>query len=285
MASLRKQMQLLALRAAFQTAGRAAPGQAARVAERIFCRPPAARPRPSEAEFLATGTPLSFKTCAGTLAGWSWGAGPVALLVHGWGSRAARFRVLAPALVSAGMRVVAYDGPGHGLSPGTETNLPEYATVLQEVTEQLGPLEAVAGHSLGGAAIAVALFRGLTIRRAVLIAPFGAAADFVDRFAELIGLPAAAQQQMVVNLERRLGFHFSDFIIADLVKQLSTPVLVIHDRDDEDIPLAEGEAIAAAWPGARFHRTAGLGHHAIMRDAETARLVARFMSERGGIGG
>ncbi len=271
-------MQLLALRAAFQTAGRVAPGRAARVAERIFCQPPPARPRPSEAEFLATGTAFSFHTSAGTLAAWSWGTGPTALLVHGWGSRAARFRVLAPALVSAGMRVVAYDGPAHGLSPGTQTSLPEYAAALMEVTEQLGPLGAVAGHSLGGAALAVALARGLEVPRVALIAPFGAEAGFVDRFAGHIGLPAAAQQRMVANLEARLGFRFSGFIIADLVRQLRTPAIVIHDRDDEDIPLAEGEAIAAAWPGARLVVTEGLGHQAIMRDTGTMGIVAQFMT-------
>ena len=264
-------MQLLALRAAFQSAGRVAPGRAARIAERIFCQPPPARPRPSEAEFLATGTVLSFRTSSGT----------TALLVHGWGSRAARFRVLAPALVSAGMRVVAYDGPAHGLSPGTQTSLPECAAALMEVTEQLGPLGAAAGHSLGGAALAVALARGLEVPRVALIAPFGAPAGFVDRFAGHIGLPAAAQQRMVATLETRLGFRFSDFIIADLVRRLQTPAIVIHDRDDEDIPLAEGEAIADAWPGARFVVTEGLGHQAIMRDAAATNIVARFMTTGG----
>jgi pimeloyl-ACP methyl ester carboxylesterase len=271
-------MQLFALRAAFQTAGRAAPEQAARVAERIFCRPPTARPRPREAEFLAAGTHFELESSVGTLAAWSWGEGPTVLLVHGWGSRAARFRVLAPALVSSGMRVVAYDGPAHGRSPGLETNLPEYATVLEEVTGQLGPLAAIAGHSLGGAAVALALSRGLDIPRVALIAPFGAPAGFVDRFAQLIGLPDAAQQRMVHNLERRLGLRFSDFIIANLVREVRTPALVIHDEHDEDVPLAEGRAIAAAWPGARLHTTTGLGHHAIMRDPETARVVAGFLA-------
>jgi pimeloyl-ACP methyl ester carboxylesterase len=111
-----------------------------------------------------------------------------------------------------------------------------------------------------------------------LIAPFGAPPGFIDRFAGAIGLPAVAQQRMVANLESRLGHRFSDFIIADLVRRLRTPAIVIHDRDDEDIPLAEGAAIAAAWPGARFIVTEGLGHQAIMRDAGATGIVARFMT-------
>ncbi len=275
---MKKELTLLGIRTAFRTMGRVAPAQAARWAEEVFCRPPRTRIRDQEQEFLATGTPIELPISTGTLAAWEWGSGPTVLMVHGWGSRAARFRLLAPLVVKAGFRVVAYDGPAHGDSPGTRTSLPEYSAALLEVAALLGPLHAAAGHSLGGAAIAVALHRGLRLERAALIAPFGAPPEFVDRFAELIALPRKAQDRMVANLERRLGLRFQDLHIADLARTLHTPALVIHDRDDEDIPLTEGRAIAAAWPGSEFVETEGLGHHAIMRDPGVARRVATFLT-------
>jgi pimeloyl-ACP methyl ester carboxylesterase len=277
---MKQRLTLLGIRTAFRTVGRVAPEQAALWAEEVFCRPPRARVRPKEQEFLATGKPFDLPISTGTLAAWEWGAGPAVLLVHGWGSRAARFRVLAPLLVEAGFRVVAYDGPAHGCSPGKRTSLPEYSAALLEVASLLGPLHAAVGHSLGGAAIAVALHRGLRLERAALIAPFGAPPEFIDRFAKIIALPRRAQDRMVANLERRLGLRFQDLHIAELARTLHTPAMVIHDRDDEDIPFKEGRAIATAWPGSEFVETKGLGHHAIMRDPEVARRVAEFVSGR-----
>lgn len=279
---MRQRLTLLGVRTAFRAVGRVAPARAAVWAEEIFCRPPRARVRPSEQEFLATGRGFELPVSTGTLAAWNWGAGPTVLLVHGWGSRAARFRVLAPLLVEAGFRVVAYDGPAHGRSPGKRTSLPEYSAALLEVASLLGPLHAAVGHSLGGAAIAVALHRGLRLERAALIAPFGAPPEFIDRFAKLIALPRPAQDRLVTNLEKRLGLRFQDLQIADLARTLHTPALVVHDRDDQDIPLKEGRAIATAWPGSEFVETEGLGHHAIMRDSGVARRIAGFVAGRSG---
>ena len=275
---MKKQLTLLGIRTTFRALGRVAPAQAAALAEEVFCRPPRARPRAHEEEFLATGRHFLLPISTGTLHAWEWGAGPTVLLVHGWGSRAARYRTLAPLLVERGFRVVAYDGPAHGRSPGKRTSLPEYSAALLEVAGLLGPLHAAVGHSLGGAAVAVALHRGLRLERAALIAPFGAPPEFVDKFAAMIALPKQAQDRMVANLEKRLALRFQDFHIAELARALHTAALVIHDKEDQDIPLEEGRAIAHAWPGSRFIETVGLGHHAIMRDPGVARLVVEFVA-------
>lgn len=271
-------LKLLAVRATLRTVGHLSPATAARWAEELFFRPLRADPRPHEENFLEGGRRFSFETSRGTLAAWSWGEGPTVLLVHGWSSRAARFRVIAPALVSSGFRVIAYDHPAHGESPGKRTSLVEVSGTLMEVASQTGPLHAAVGHSLGGAAIAVGLSRGLQLKRAVLIAPFSASPGYVDRFAEIVHLPAAARDQMRQNIERKFQLRFDDLYIPSLVSGLTTPVLIIHDRRDEDIPFEEGEAIAKAWPGAELVEVSDLGHHAIMRDADVAEQVARFVA-------
>ncbi|MBK6780774.1 MAG: alpha/beta fold hydrolase [Gemmatimonadetes bacterium] len=276
---MRKRLQLFTVRTAMRTLGRVAPERAARLAERLFTHPPRAAARPHEDEFLATGTPFALPISAGTLAAWRWGEGPTVLLVHGWASRAARFRVLVPRLVAAGFSAVAYDGPAHGRSPGQHTSLPEYAAALLEVAAQLGPLHAAVGHSLGGGAIAVALARGLALQRAVLIAPFAAPPEFFDQFADHVALPPKARERLRTNLERRYKLKYGDLYVPHLVREFTVPALVIHDRDDLDIPLRDGKAVAEAWPGATFVRTEGLGHHAIMRDAGVMDRVTGFIAE------
>ena len=270
-------LSLNAVRAVFGTVGRLSPALAARWAESLFFRPSRADTRPHEEAFLADGRPFSFSTSRGTLAAWSWGEGPAVLLVHGWSSRTARFRVITPALVAAGFRVIGYDHPAHGDSPGRRTSLIEVSATLLEVTAQTGPLYAAVGHSLGGAAIAVALSRGLSLARAVLIAPFSASPDFVARFAAMVNLPDAARDLMIRNIERRFQMRFEDLYIPSLVSRFTIPAMVIHDREDLDIPFSEGEAIARAWPGAEMVEAEGVGHHAIMRDEEVAARIARFL--------
>ncbi len=270
-------LALRTVRTLFGTVGRWSPDMAARWAESLFFRPSRANPRPHEEEFLAGGERFSFATTRGTLAAWAWGSGPAVLLVHGWSSYTGRFRVIAPLLVEAGFRVIGYDHPAHGDSPGKRTSLIEVSETLLEVTRQTGPLYAAVGHSLGGAAIAVAVARGLPLERAVLIAPFSASPDFVARFATMVNLPDAARDRMIANIERRFQMRFEDLYIPTLVANATVPVMIIHDREDLDVPFSEGEAIAKAWPGAELVEASGVGHHAIMRDEEVAARVAAFL--------
>lgn len=275
-------MALRAVRAVFGAVGRWSPDTAARWAESLFFRPSRADTRPHEEEFLAGGERFTFTTSRGTLAAWAWGTGPAVLLVHGWSSHTGRFRVIAPALLAAGFRVIGYDHPAHGDSPGKRTSLVEVAETLLEVTRQAGPLYAAVGHSLGGAAIAVAVARGLSLQRAVLIAPFSASPDFVARFATMVNLPDAARDRMIENIERRFQMRFRDLYIPTLIANATVPVMIIHDREDLDVPFSEGEAIARAWPGAVLVEASGVGHHAIMRDEEVAARVASFLGAEPG---
>ena len=159
-AMTRASARLWALRTVFRTVGPLAPGLAARWAETLFCTPPRHQARPGEEAFLASGRRSSARWEGGELAVWEWGHGPSVLLVHGWGSRAARMSALAAALSARGFRVVAYDGPGHGRSAGRFASLPEFARALGAVGAAMGrPLHGLVGHSLGGAAVAAAFHR------------------------------------------------------------------------------------------------------------------------------
>ena len=57
--------------------------------------------------------------------------GSTVLMVHGWNGRGAQLGAFAPELVHAGFRVVTFDTPAHGRSPGRATNLPEISEAIQ----------------------------------------------------------------------------------------------------------------------------------------------------------
>ena len=64
------------------------------------------------------------------------------------------------------------------------------------------------------------------------------------------------------------------------VNTITTPALIIHDRDDRMVRIESGMAVARAWPDARFHATAKLGHHQILRNREVVQHTIDFLSDQ-----
>ena len=184
-----------------------------------------------------------------------------------------------PALVAAGFRVLAFDAPGHGRSPGHETNIPEINAAIQAVTRVCGPLRAVIGHSFGVVCALYAVRQGLQVERIVAVAPPADMRELARRFCAALRLPDVAQADFYGRLEARFGADLWDrFSPAVLARQVNLPGLVIHDQDDSDVPWHDGETVARAWPGAQFVRTAGLGHRRILRDPEVIARATAFIA-------
>ena len=65
--------------------------------------------------------------------------------------------------------------------------------------------------------------------------------------------------------------------VTQIVPRLTTRALVVHDRNDKEIPLEEGLAMAAAWPGATMMVTERFGHRRIMLAREVVSAVIEFL--------
>ena len=69
------------------------PPLAARLAAYLWCKPKRGIIKPEEAEVLARAEASRVDSDGRELAVYSWGEGPVVLLLHGWGSRASRLTI------------------------------------------------------------------------------------------------------------------------------------------------------------------------------------------------
>jgi len=264
---------------AIEAADRLAPNLAGELALRAFLTP-IRSPRPErERALLEVARPLTVSAGGLPLAAWAWGDGPTVLLAHGWGGRGTQFGALVPALVNRGRRVVAWDAPAHGDSPGRRTTLAGMAEVIRELAGRVGPVDAVVAHSFGAAATTIALARGLDVARVAYVAPLFTIGGAVERFTSALALSPAARRDFEHGLATANLAGRDDLEGARLVPRLrNTPLLVAHDRDDREVPYADGVAVAAAWPGARLVTTAGLGHRRILADPEVIELVAGFVA-------
>jgi pimeloyl-ACP methyl ester carboxylesterase len=270
------------LRAGVSALAAVSPGLAAAVLAPLFFKAPRRRRRsPEERRVLAGGQPFTLGGPGGRVAGWRWGAGPAVLLVHGWGGCAGQMTPLVAPLVAAGYTVLASDAPGHGGSAGWLASIPAFAAAIGRVAAQAGPLHGVVAHSMGGAAFSLAASRGLAARRVVYVGPPADALVWFHDYVRWLALPARVAASLRARSEAIAGERLDRLNATYLGPRLGAPLLVIHDRQDREVPLADGEQVARTAAG-RLLVTEGLGHRRILRDPGVIAEAVRFLVDEPG---
>ncbi|MFD9630190.1 alpha/beta hydrolase [Streptomyces violascens] len=224
------------------------------------------------------------------VATYRWGDGdrPV-VLVHGWGSCAARLANLATALHESGHSVLAFDLPGHGESGGELTTIVECRDIIRELQGQYGSFSALVGYSFGSLCSFFALREGVKAEALVGIAGVSRFDHLVSGFRDTLGLSA----ELEVELRRRLE---NDLFPGepDIWERFASPyapeqidleqILLIHDEGDEIAEVHQSRETAEAYGDrAELVITQGLGHHRIVAAKETVSQVVAFLQGLGGL--
>jgi pimeloyl-ACP methyl ester carboxylesterase len=265
------------VRAYFAIASRLLPELARRQAERLFTLPPRYAGRGTHPVDARRESVVAGKH---SLAVWQAGAtaAPAVLLVHGWGGRGVQMGSFVAPLLARGYRVVWFDQPGHGESGRGPVALPDFVRALQALVATHGPFEAAIGHSLGAAALGVAMRRGMQLGRVVFVSPPASIAEHTRKFARLLGITPAIREAMRQRLELRYGVPFAEIDRIDELAQLSLPTLLVHDGGDTEVPFEHALRLFGRMPGAQLIKTHGLGHHRPLRNPAVVRAVVDFVS-------
>jgi pimeloyl-ACP methyl ester carboxylesterase len=246
----------------------------------MFLMPPRRKLDPADAPILARARRATLKCGKDHFAIYHWDhAGPPVVLLHGWGSHAARFADFVAPLHAAGFSAIGIDAPAHGTSPGRFSDLPRFRDSLAEVLRAHEPIHAVIGHSLGGGAVLTVLAETAD-HHPKKICLFGVPSDMdyiLGSFAMMLGLQAAAQANLRARFRQRFGRPASAVSVAAAAPSVRIPVLVVHDEDDNVAPIAQGATLADSIPGAILWRTRGFGHSGALRDPATIRRVIEFL--------
>ena len=270
------------LRWQLKTLWAVAPALAFRQAWRLFCTPRRLPVKPWEGPALAQARRRAVTHHSGHVAVYEWGpaAAPAVVLVHGWEHRASFWRAWVQPLLEAGYRVVALDGPAHGASSGRQATLISFGGAVQTVVDTVGEVRAIVAHSFGAASVAGLPVRpaGAPLPRLVLLSTPVSPRVVASRFADFLYLSNDIVDRFATHIQQTTGRTADSFAAAATGPSIGAEqVLVLHDEDDEIIPYAEGQEIAAAWPGAVLHATRGLGHNRILRDADVIRIAVAFI--------
>lgn len=274
-------LKLRLLRAAFRTLGPVIPGIMAVYGCHLWFRTRRSPEPQREQHFRQSSESFTLQHNGNQLAVNRWGEGPVVLLVHGWNGRGTQLGAFVPSLVAQGFQVVAFDIPAHGRSTGTSTNIFEIADAITHVANHVGGVHGVIAHSFGVPSAILAAIKGLHIPCMVGISTPANINELIQPFTRALHIPDGVEARFRKQLEQHLGSDFwYRFSAENMVRDMTSPALVIHDKDDHDIDWHSGKTVADAWPNASFVTTQGLGHRRILRNPLVIEMVTRFMQTR-----
>ena len=279
------------LRPVVRVSSLVAPGLTGRIAFRAFCTPPRSKQGTNRSPAvksvgarLGGATRISVPYPCGSVTTHLFEPaaedrqGPAAsvILLHGWTGEAAFMAAFVTPLLRAGFRVVAFDLPAHGQSTGAELNLPIGVASLAAVARVFAPVHAIVAHSFGGS-IALAALAGtipaqppVEAERLAMISPPSSMAEVTRWFGTSIGLGRRGQAALEARIHSVAGVAVTAFEGADQLMRFGKPTLLLHCRDDREVPLPtlrrwQGPAPSCGWKRCRGSGTAASCNRAASR--------------------
>jgi pimeloyl-ACP methyl ester carboxylesterase len=265
----------------FAVIGRVAPRVAARLMMDLISRPRGRNPtQPWELASGTVGKQIELRT---GLHARSWGErGPLVLALHGWRGRTTQFRPIAALLAARGLRTVALDLPGHGVSVGDSATPRLLGELLVDLVKIVGPVHAAIGHSFGGAALGAGLVYGFRPKRLVIVSAPTRVSRIPILLARTAGLPPRAMKEFIRLMDEHAGRPAAELDLVSTAPPSGIPGLLIHDLKDAVIPYAEAEALANAWPTVNVMTTSGKGHRDILSAPDVMKRIVEFVDPAAG---
>jgi pimeloyl-ACP methyl ester carboxylesterase len=202
------------------------------------------------------------------------------LLVHGWSGRGTQLCKIADELVKAGYSTISFDAPAHGKSPGKTTIMVDFIASILEIDRQFGPFEAAVGHSLGGMSVLNAVKQGFKVNHIAVIGSGDIVQDIIDDFVAKLELKPIISTLLRQHFEKRYNEDMNSYSAFLAAKETDIPVLVIHDNNDPEVPVAAGIHIHKYLKNGELLLTEGLGHRKILGNHAVVEKVVQFIRNK-----
>lgn len=201
------------------------------------------------------------------------------LLVHGWSGRGTQLVKIADELLKQGYATISFDAPGHGKSSSSSTIMTEFIASILELEKKYGPFDYAIGHSLGGMSVLNAIKQGLNVKKAVVIGSGDKITDILIDFVDKLGLKHSIVNKMKMFFEQKFGVPMEDYAAHEAAKKVNIPTLVIHDEEDNDVPVFCAHNIHKHLSDGQIMITQKLGHRKILGDPAVITKIISFIHE------
>ena len=199
------------------------------------------------------------------------------LLVHGWSGRGTQLVKFADAIVAKGYSIVSFDAPAHGKSAGTTTIMTDFIASIAEVDRKFGPFDAAIGHSLGGMSLLNAIKSGLQINRLVTIGSGDKVKDILIDFVAKLELKQEFSTHLQKHFEKKYHTKMESYSAYLAAQSITIPVLVIHDENDDEVPVTASTNIYSNLKNGELLITNNLGHRKILGNQEVIDKTINFI--------
>jgi pimeloyl-ACP methyl ester carboxylesterase len=199
------------------------------------------------------------------------------LLVHGWSGRGTQMVKIADKMLELGYAIISFDAPAHGKSDGKTTIMTEFIASILEIEKQFGPFEFAIGHSLGGMSILNAIKQNLNVKKAIIIGSGDIIQDVIDDFIQKLQLKPKIGLLLKNHFEKKYNEPMENYSSSFSAKSVTIPVLIIHDKDDDDVALKAAHNIHKHLKNSTLMITEGLGHRKILGDTKVIETIKEFI--------
>jgi len=185
---------------------------------------------------------------------------PAVVVMHGWGANASLMQGCLAPLHAVGLGVLLLDARCHGRSDGEPfTSLPRFAEDIEAglawlaVQPGVNPQQlAVIGHSVGAGAALLTATRHKEVRAVVSISAFAHPHEVMLRYLASYHIPYPLLGWYVLrHVQQVIGAKFDAIAPLRSMAHINSPVLLVHGREDEMVPLDDARRLLAAGrPGA-----------------------------------
>ncbi|MDD2741312.1 MAG: alpha/beta fold hydrolase [Rhodocyclaceae bacterium] len=179
---------------------------------------------------------------------------PALVVMHGWGGNAQMMLPLAQPLNAAGYSLLFVDARCHGQSDDDSfASLPRFAEDiehamcwLQAQPESAAAPIGIVGHSVGAGAALLVAARNNEVAAVVSLAAFAHPAVMMRRWMRAKHIPFwPLGAYILFYVQRVIGYRFDEIAPVNTIFRVKIPVLLVHGRDDDTVPVSEAEAIFA----------------------------------------
>lgn len=200
------------------------------------------------------------------------------LLVHGWNGRGTQMVSIAKAFKELDYTIISFDAPGHGNSLKATSNMTDFIEAIFELDKKYNGFNVIIGHSLGGMSVINCLGRGLETTKAVIIGSGNKTKDVTEDFLGTIGMDKKMTPILINLFEKKYSDKMSNYDVDFQAENVKASVLIIHDKNDKDVPFTASETIHSKLLNSELLLTTGLGHRKILGDEKVIEKIVQFVT-------
>jgi pimeloyl-ACP methyl ester carboxylesterase len=238
------------------------------------------RPRMTSAQKAALTTARKINYgCGMRNVAYSWGNGPLLVLIHGWGGQAAQMAPLALQLANSGFRCVAVDITGHGASRGSHSSWADFFKDIQLLNDVLGDeVFAYIGHSAGGlSAMAGSRLGSFKAQKYICISAPSFPYPPLFQIKKKLQPPSFIIEDYKSFLAEQFSTKWVELEAGNSFSGDGQNLLLFYDEKDRLVPKTEGEKIKSLCPKATLKITNSYSHSSIIDAPELVAAIKEFL--------